>query len=266
MCFGRDRKGEWEKEKAPIRAEQRSYQGIEYGEAKQKSPISGEQAEHQQEVQNLRQDFAQVQGENENLQQRVRDLERQLEQQRQYEAEKREVTQPAVQIAPVPRQEEPQPPKKRPSEDAIRVPVFCLKNPADIPDIIEVLNGYDQDEPYLSFSLESNRSITPTRKELAVVLALCSTDRLDITDRELLQELRVDKGYKNVLMVVLRRGTDPSKFKTNHDSSIDSGVGEQKAILQFIFHKGQILMDEAAQVNISNLAIFFKLAKRAFTL
>jgi len=81
-----------------------------------------------------------------------------------------------------------------------------------------------------------------TYPTLAIVLAMCGTDRVDVTDRELVDDLRKIKRFNNVLMVILRRGSDVSKFKENRDDSINSGVGKEKALFQFIWNNKVIIV------------------------
>jgi len=144
----------------------------------------------------------------------------------------------------------------------IKVPMFCSKDSVlDLPDIIEVFNTYELNaKPTLFFYLEKHDCSWP-QSQLAVVLAMCSTNRLEDTDRKLLEELR-EKGFTNVLMVALRRGCDPTKISTIQHNFIDSGVGVQKATLQFVHNKGQVMMDASA--NITNILLLFELAKSAF--
>jgi len=145
----------------------------------------------------------------------------------------------------------------------IRVPVYFAKNTSDLPDIIELFNNDDSNrDPKLEFHLLHPSEEFVGRHELAIILAICATDRVDVTDRDLVEELKNTKGYRDVLLVVLRRGNDPSKFKANHDQLMNSGVGDQKAILQFVYYKGHLMMD--AEANASNMVLFFRLVKTAF--
>jgi len=143
-----------------------------------------------------------------------------------------------------------------------KVPIFCSKESIlDLPDIIEVLNTYELNaRPTLFFYLEKSESSWPQNK-LAIVMAICSTNRIEEVDCRLLAELK-EKGFANVLMVALRKGSDPTKISTIHNNFVDSGVGVQKEILQFVYNKGNVMMDASA--NICNILLFFELAKSAF--
>eukprot|EP00026_Physarum_polycephalum_P000878 Phypoly_transcript_00879.p2 GENE.Phypoly_transcript_00879~~Phypoly_transcript_00879.p2 ORF type:complete len:486 (+),score=112.78 Phypoly_transcript_00879:2176-3633(+) len=147
---------------------------------------------------------------------------------------------------------------------SFEVSCFCEKNIADLPDIIEVLNAEGTTtNPRLAFTHEKYDNMQDGGPGmLAVVFAICGTDRVDIVDRELVDNLHEKKGFADVLMVVLRRGSDPTKFKENRDVSINSGVGKEKALIQIIHFKGKVLAD--ADANKANLKKFFDLAVRAF--
>jgi len=152
----------------------------------------------------------------------------------------------------------------RSTKPRFAVPVFCARNVADLPDIFEVFNNEGKNsDPNMLFHIEKYEEVQEGGIEkLGVVLAMCGTDRVDITDKELLNNLREKKGFSNVIMVILRRGSDPSKFKQNFDATINSGVGKEKGLIQFIHNKGKILLDAAT--NKANIVKFFEMAKFAF--
>jgi len=145
----------------------------------------------------------------------------------------------------------------------IKVPIFCTRSTIlDLPDIVEILNSYELNaKPKLFFYLEKLECVRPQNK-LGVVLALCSTNRIEDADCKVLEELK-QKGVENVLMVALRRGADPTKISKMSNRFIDSGVGTQKETFQFVFNKGHVQMDASA--NIYNILLFFELAKWAFS-
>ena len=110
--------------------------------------------------------------------------------------------------------------------------------------------------------LEETQQVKERRVKapLGIVLALCATDRIDVVDKNLLNNVLNDEGesshliclpllspllssallllsrsllsylfsfpyaVSNAVMVLLRRGTDIRKFKTIYDSSINSGT------------------------------------------
>jgi hypothetical protein len=156
------------------------------------------------------------------------------------------------------RSSQPPPPIKVPP---INVPVFCSKNVDDLPNVLDILNDDEMNhKPTLVFALR-RISEEADQSKLAVVLALCATDRVDIVDKELVDNLRAEKGFENVLLIVLRRGNDPTKFKANRDPSINSGVGGRKEIIQLIHFKGSILEDKSNEGGINT---FFQLAKQVY--
>jgi len=153
-------------------------------------------------------------------------------------------------------------PAAAPPPQCYKVPIFCQKNTSDLPNIIEEFNKAGRDSsPQLEFVLDNYDTTTNDGSKLAVVLALASTDRVDIVDRELLDNLRANKGFSEVIMIILRRGSDASRFKESRDPSINSGVGREKALIQLIYFNKQIL---DADSNRNNIHKFFELAKKAF--
>jgi chromosome segregation ATPase len=152
----------------------------------------------------------------------------------------------------------------QPTRFTVKVPVCCAKNASDIPDVLDVFNEIGSTvTPSVSFHLQPYDTLHDGGPEmLAVVLALCGTDRVDIVDKDLLSDLRETKGCAEVLMVILRRGNDPSKFKPNHDASIHSGVKTERALFQLIHFKGKILMD--SDMNKNAVSKFFDFVKMAF--
>jgi len=148
-----------------------------------------------------------------------------------------------------------------------RVPVFFTMNVGDLPDIIQVLNNKGAlGNPVFEFYIEKydalyNKDIG-AGPELGITLALCDTDRVDVNDTQLLDDLRSNKGFSNIIMVILRSGSNVAKFTEKYDVKINSGVGGEKALFQFIFNSKKKVLDEA--VNHSNAERLLEMASRVF--
>jgi len=140
---------------------------------------------------------------------------------------------------------------------------FCVKNHSDLPNIVDVLNNAGDGKykvQLVDHEILTKETFNVSNPKLALVFALCGTDRVDIVDKELVDTLHAT-GYENVLMIILRRGNNPSAFRANIDTTINSGVGKDKVLLQLVHYKGEVMMD--AENNKGNLERFVTLAKRA---
>jgi len=141
---------------------------------------------------------------------------------------------------------------------------FCAKNHSDLPNVIDVLNNAAGLVKYKVHLVDheaiAKEGFTIANPKLAVVIALCGTDRVDVVDKEMVDTLRT-KGFKNVLLIILRRGNNPAAFRGNSDSTINSGVGKDKVLIQLVHFKGEVLMD--ADNNKENLKQFVAVAKLA---
>eukprot|EP00741_Cyanophora_paradoxa_P006381 tig00001000_g6185.t1 len=90
------------------------------------------------------------------------------------------------------------------------------------------------------------------RPRVAIVLGHAASDRIDRQEKAAVDEARA-KGAMNVVLVIFRMSSDPSKVPRAADASIDSGVGDKKGIVRLVQYQSQLVEHEENRAGVRAL-------------